>query len=140
MSDGPDRIVEKARYVEVIDDVGRGIAAGDVCDGHDIDRKQDHKGGVELPGTPKHPGCADGHAAFQHDLGVSGRGHVARDEDEHVHRAAETVVSKRDPARDIVWNVVQKEEPVRHSEKQIEPRIARSLREKFGIHRSLFEF
>ena len=109
-----------------------------------FDRSIEEQAGAPQ-GGPQFDGLAwlsslDIPAAFQHDRGVSGRGHVARDEDEHVHRAAETVVSKRDPARDIVWNVVQKEEPVRHSEKQIEPRIARSLREKFGIHRSLFEF
>jgi hypothetical protein len=65
----------------------------------------------------------------------SGRGDVTGNEDEYVHRAAETVVSERDPAHHVVWNVVQEKEPVRHSEKQMEPRIALLLRENcLGIH------
>ena len=139
VSHGTDRLFEQARDIEFIDDVRGGEARSRIADRHRIDRKQDDEGGVELPGAPEQACGPDNGAPLQHDLREQSCRGISRDENEHVGGAAETEVAQRDPVHPVVWNVVQKHEPVRYSKEQNKPRIARIMRENcLGIHGAFY--
>ena len=120
----PDRVVDQPGNVEFADDVGRGILPRDISDESDIGYEQHHIGGVELPRALEYPGCSDEGAAFKHHSAVVGERDVARNEDEQISGAAESVISGRDQVDHIVGNVIEEYRPVRQSQKQIEPEIA----------------
>jgi hypothetical protein len=71
----------------------------------------------------------------QHHCCVDDRRDITGNEDEDIRSPAESVVSDGDPVHHIVGDVIQKDEPVRDAQEQIEPDIAPVGRENsFDVH------
>ncbi len=132
-------MLDQAGHIEFGDDVGSGVFCRNVCDGHDIDHEKDDVGDVEVPNPLGEPGCPDNEAALQHHSPVENRRSIAGDEDENIRGAAQSEVSNRDQAHDIVGNMIHKDEPVRQPSKQVEPVVASVCRENsFDVHEGGF--
>jgi hypothetical protein len=127
-----DWMIDQAAHIELIDDVGSGVACRDVPNDNDVDHEQDHIRSVELPDPPENPRRPDNEAALQYHFRVDERRGIAGYEDEQIRGAAESVIPQRDPAHDIVWDVIQKDEPVRQSQNQVEPNIM-TFRRRGGV-------
>jgi hypothetical protein len=73
---------------------------------------------VELPSSVEQLGTSNHKATLEHYSGVDNRGGVTRNKDEKISRIAETVVSDRQPVKDIIRNVIEKDPLIRNSAKR----------------------
>jgi hypothetical protein len=78
---------------------------------------------VELPSSVEQLGTSNHKATLEHYSGVDNRGGVTRNKDEKISRIAETVVSDRQPVKDIIRNVIEKDPLIRNSAEQIEAEV-----------------
>ncbi|MEY9428628.1 hypothetical protein ABH975_003943 [Bradyrhizobium ottawaense] len=99
-------------------------AVRDVVHGREIDQEQQQVSDIELPHPPQQPGCADDEATLHHHRAEYERRGVAGDQHEQIGAIAEAVVSRREPGERRIWNVPEKDQPVRQTAKQIQSHIA----------------
>ena len=99
-------------------------ARRDIGDLGDVDREQEDVGHVDLPGPLQNARARDDKAALDHGAAIDeGRG-IAGNEDEDFGGVAEAVIADREPGDDVVWNVIEEDQPERQPAKQVEPQIA----------------
>src|SRR6185437_787619 len=87
-------------------------------------REQKDMRDVDLPGTTQDACARQYEAAVAHRASVDEGRRVARYENEYFRGIAEAVVPNRDPAHDVLRNMVEKNQPQRQAAEQVEPQVA----------------
>ncbi len=79
---------------------------------------------VDLPRPFEDASAGDDEAAADHHSPIDERDGVSRNENKQIGGVRESVVPRCDPVDHIVWDVIEKDRPVRDSAKHIEPVVA----------------
>ena len=124
LDDGDLRLPQKVQRVHLFHIERILEARGDIGNLGDIDREQEDMGDVDLPRPLQDARAGDDEAALQHGTAIDEGGRVAGYENEYFCRVAEAVVADREPAHDVVRDVVEKDQPERKPAKEIEPQVA----------------
>src|ERR1041385_4872058 len=90
----------------------------------DAAEREQQKCDINVPASPQRPADHSGPALEAQCLAVGQRAGYARDEHEYFGGIAEAVVPQRQPASDVVWDVVKKDEPQRDASAGIYSQVA----------------
>ena len=94
---------------------------------HGASDSEQQKCGVNVPASPQRTADHAGPAVARTCLAVGQRAGHTRDEHEHFRAIAEAVIPQRQPAADVVGDMVQKDEPERDAAANINAQVPARL-------------